>query len=140
MATDKVLDYPTGKKKPGRRKKQSASGGSDSGDDRPVIDIRGGNLPGCVDALERVLLEVSPEIFQSGGRLVAAGYPRSAKKPEADIHQVQAAPRLVALTAVHLREVATRKARFRRFDARAGEMRDVDCLLRVAQTLAIRGR
>ncbi len=113
--------------------------GGDPDDRRPVIDIEPGELPAIVDAAEAGLLAAGAEIYQSGGRLVTIGHTEPGRR-RSPIRRPEGAPRLVPVTPVHLREVLTAVARWRRYDARAQAMRPVDCPMAVATALVDRGR
>ncbi|RRQ20691.1 hypothetical protein [Thiohalobacter thiocyanaticus] len=107
--------------------------------DLPVIDVVPGLLPATVDAGEAALLEAGAEIYQSGGRLVAIGH-EDQKHNHKGIQRPEAAPRLIPVTPVHLREQLTRSAIWQRYDARAQGVRDIDCPMAVATALVDRGR
>lgn len=130
---------PRRKKKSGKSKGPTppSSGGGASDESRPVIDIIGGELPAIVDAGEQALITAGADIYQSGGRLVTIGHADKGNRPGAK--RPAGAPRLVPVTAVHLRERMTAAAQWRRYDARSQSMRDIDCPLSVAAALIDRG-
>ncbi len=113
--------------------------GGDPDDRRPVIDIEPGELSAIVDAAEDALLAAAADIYQSGGRLVAIGHADPSRR-RSPIRRPEGAPRLVPVTPVHLREVLTAVARWRRYDGREKAMRPVDCPMAVATALVDRGR
>lgn len=109
-------------------------------DTRPVIDVINGKLPESVDAAEAALLETGAEIYQSSGRLVTIGYERKKNREKKGIQHEGGAPRLISVTHAHLREVLTRHAKWQRYDKRAQDVRDIDCPMAIATTLAERGQ
>lgn len=113
--------------------------GDDGDDPRPVIHIQGGELPAIVDAGEDALIEAAAELYQSGGRLVAIGHTDPTRRRE-HIRRADGAPRLVPATAVHVRELLTAAAIWKRFDARSGDWRAIDCPMNVAAAFVDRGR
>ncbi len=115
------------------------TGDGDPDDQRPIHDLEPGELPAAVDFGEEALLTAGAEIYQSGGRLVAIGHAEHSRR-RSPIRRLEGAPRLVPVTPVHLREVLTAVARWRRYDARAQAMRPVDCPMAVPAALVDRGR
>jgi hypothetical protein len=108
-------------------------GGKDF-DARPLLRITAGGLAGDVDALEERLLGAGAEIYQQGTRLVRIGQ----WSAEEDIQRGSGAAVLIDVTAVWLRDCATRLVRFERWDAREKKWRATNCPNEMAETLLAR--
>lgn len=108
-------------------------GGKDF-DARPLLRITAGRLAGDVDALEERLLGAGAEIYQQGTRLVRIGQWSAAE----DIQRGSGAAVLIDVTAVWLRDCATRLVRFERWDAREKKWRATNCPNEMAETLLAR--
>lgn len=101
-------------------------------DPRPVIEIRAGEMPEVVDGAEAHLLRERHDIFQHGTRLVRVG---SWDSPQGLVDRPTGAGVLLDITPGWLADAMGRVIRWKRWDARAKEMRPTDCPMRVANTL-----
>lgn len=105
-----------------------------TGESRPTVYINGGELPEMCDLAEQALVDGGYDIFRQGGRLVTI----ATDGPDTRIHRDIGAPRVVQVTPVMLRDVATRAIIWQRFDARDKDWRVVDCPMSVAATICER--
>lgn len=102
---------------------------------RPTIPIEPGDLPGAADQGQQALIDAVANIFQRGGGLVTI----ASGGPDDRVRREPKAPRLVSVTAVHLREQLTRHAGWEKYSAKVKDWVKVDCPMAVADALAARG-
>lgn len=112
-------------------------GVSEEGQPRRRIYLEGGALHEAVDQAEEALVGAEYPVYQMGGRLVTLV--DAGPHPKGAISRPAGAPRLNPFTAILARDVLTRIASWRKWDARAGSWREVDCPMAVAAALVERG-
>ena len=105
-------------------------------DPRPVIQIRAGELPECVDDAEHYLIKARADIFQHGTRLVRVG--RWDAETRGPIARPHGAGVLIDISPEWLTDHMTRVIRWERWDSRKGELKRVDCPSKIASTLLSR--
>jgi hypothetical protein len=107
---------------------------------RPVIELRGGELPQIVDAAELAMLkDGGAPLYQRESTLVRM-VRSSSSQIASGIRRPAGALVLILIEIAYLVERFTRAACFQKFDGRSGEMKIVDCPERVGTTyLARRG-
>jgi hypothetical protein len=106
--------------------------------ERPIIEIRGGELPAMVVAAEEALLDsTGPRIYQRGGILVrAVRYPAQTVKD--GITRPAGALGLAPLDSAYLVERLTVEADWNKWDARERKHKRADCPDKVALTYLAR--
>lgn len=101
------------------------------------IEVKGGLLHDLADQLEQVLFD-KPEawIYQRGGYLVEIG--TVPDKNQKDVTHAQDAYVIVPVTTTRMRDIATRFAGWKKWDARKVGFKSIDCPKEVADTLLSR--
>ena len=120
--------------RPAGKPKLRVVGGTDH-DQRPLIELRAGEMPQVVDAAERHLIASQTEIFQHGTRLVRVG---AWDQGEGPVLRPTGGGVLIDISPEWLGDTLGRAIRWERFDARKGDMKVTDCPAKVAVTLLAR--
>jgi len=104
------------------------------GDERPGIQIKGGELPRAVDEAEAALIASAPDMYRYGGQLMRPIVEEAlaADERRTMIH------RLLPVTRPYLVERFTKVARWQRYDRRSETWVNVDCPDRFAESYLAR--
>lgn len=102
--------------------------------DAATIDITPGDVPGMVARALDALARAESPIYDRGGQLVRPAQ-LAVVEDAGGIHRAPGAVMLRAVTTAWLAHELARVARWRRYDARAGEWRPVDPPQRVVETI-----
>jgi hypothetical protein len=107
--------------------------------DRPVIELRGGELPSIVDAAETALISaIRKELYQRGGLLVRLTRSES-ETARRGLKRAQGSLVIRPVELPYLVELLTAAASWMKFSPKNGEWFEIDCPERIAKTLAARG-
>jgi len=106
-------------------------------DDRPVIQVYGGELHLAVDEAESILLQSGEPIFSLDGQYLVRPIERPPEKRNS-IHRPPGSVILFAVTVQYLVELLTQKICWQKLDARSGNFITFDCPQKIAETLLAR--
>lgn len=122
------------------RQKKKAPPPEDTDDDRPLITVAAGKRPKILDEADKVLGERDGNVFDHVGRMVRLTQPGEVR-PSRDVAKVRRQANAIMLhevTAANLCDRLARVARWRRWDARAGDYVTCDVPPAVAEGLLAR--
>jgi hypothetical protein len=105
-------------------------------DQRPIIQLAGGELPAIVDAAEQALLASGAALYQRGGQLVR---PVVEEMPGAD-ETTTRSWRLLPATRAHMVDSLTASANFQVYRRREKEWITVDCPDQIAEVFMFGSR